>query len=94
VRVNRIEVTGLSDGLVQRLQTRASAKGHSLEEAVLDILNGALPGSTDAVPSYPGSAKEALEQIRAMYSEIGWADDVVLPPRRCCEHVCVVEPQP
>jgi plasmid stability protein len=84
--VNRIEVTGLSDGLVQRLQTRASAKGHSLEEAVLDILNGALPGSTDAVPSYPGSAKEALERIRAMYAEIGFRDLDHEPPllTACC----------
>ena len=83
--MDSITISGLSEGLVQRLQTRAAAKGHSLEEAVLDILSGALPGSANAVPNYPGSAKEAYERIREIYGAIGWRDDVELPPRSCCQ---------
>ena len=82
-----ITIDGLSDGLVQRLQTRAAAKGHTLEEAVLDILNGALPGSVEAATDYPGSAKEAYELIRAIYEPLG-GRNIEPPSRRCCEHVC------
>ena len=81
-----IKIDGLSEGLLQRLQTRANAKGHTLEEAALDILIGALPGSDKAVPDYPGSAKEAYERIRAMYAEIGFRDLEEEPPSLtpCC----------
>ena len=83
-----ITIDGLSEGLAQRLRTRAAAKGHTMEEAALDILNGALPGSDDAAPDSPGSAKEAYERIRARYREIGWRDDVEvaeLSSRCCCQ---------
>ena len=81
-----ITIEGLSEGLAQRLQTRATAKGHTLEEAALDILSGALPGSDEAVPDYPGSAKEVLERIRARYREIGFRDLDEEPPSLtpCC----------
>ena len=81
-----ITVDGISEGLAQRLRTRAAAKGHTVEEAALDILSGALPGSDEAVPDYPGSAKEAYERIRARYRKIGWRDDVevVELSSRCC----------
>ena len=82
--MSSITIDGLSEGLRQRLQTRATAKGHTLEEAALDILSGALPGSDEAVLDYPGSAKEVLERIRAGYSEVGYRDDVELPHRCRC----------
>lgn len=84
--MSSITIDGVSEGLAQRLRTRAKAKGHTIEQAALEILNGALPGSDDAAPDYPGSAKEALEQIRAIYGAIGWLDDVELPPR--CQGRC------
>ena len=86
--MSSITIDGISEGLAQRLQTRASAKGHTIEEAALDIISGALPGSDKAVPDYPGSAKELLERIRAGYREIGWRDDVEvveLSSRCCCQ---------
>ena len=81
-----ITVDGISEGLAQRLRTRAAAKGHTVEEAALDILSGALPGSDKAVPDYPGSAKEAYERIRARYAEIGYRDLDEEPPSLtpCC----------
>ena len=91
--MGRITIDGISEGLAQRLQTRAAAKGHTVEEAVLDILSGALPGSDKAVPDYPGSAKEAYEQLRAIYEPLG-GRSVEPPPRRCCEHVCSNGRQP
>ena len=69
--MSSITIDGLSDGLMQRLQTRAAAKGHTVEEAVLDILNGALPGSDKAVADYPESAVEAYKHIRAIYEPLG-----------------------
>lgn len=80
-----ITIDGVSEGLAQRLRTRAAAKGHTLEQAALEILNGALPGSPEAAPDYPGSAKEALAQIRAIYGAIGWLDDVEWPTRCRCQ---------
>ncbi len=82
--MGKITIEGVSEGLLQRLQTRAAAKGHTVEEAVLDVLSGALPGSDEAVPDYPGSAKEAYERIRAGYGEVGYRDDVELPHRCRC----------
>ena len=78
--MNIITVPGLSDGLVQRLQVRSAAKGRTLEETALEILNSALPGSDQAVPEHPDSAKEAYERIRAMYAEIGFRDSNHEPP--------------
>lgn len=72
--MSRISIDGLSDGLLQRLQTRASAKGHSLEETALDILKGALPGSDEVAPHYPGSAEEAYRMMREIYGAAGWRD--------------------
>lgn len=74
-----ITIDGLSEGLAQRLRTRATAKGHTVEETALEILSAAMPGSDEVAPDYPGSAKEAYEQIRAMYAEVGFRDDVELP---------------
>ena len=82
--MDSITIDGISEGLLQRLQTRATAKGYKVEEAVLDILKGALPESDKKVPDYPGSAKEAYERIRAGYSEVGYRDDVELPHRCRC----------
>ena len=88
--MSSITIDGVSEGLAQRLRTRARAKGHTLEQTALEILKGALPGSDKAAPDSPGSGKEALEQIRAIYGAIGWLDDLELPPRcRCrCQGQC------
>ena len=85
-----ITIDGVSEGLAQRLRTRAKAKGHTLEQAALEILNGALPGSDKAAPDSPGSGKEMVAQIRAIYGAIGWLDDVEWPTRcRCqCQGQC------
>ena len=82
-----ITIDGVSEGLAQRLRTRARAKGHTLEQTALEILNGAMPGSDEARPDYPGSAKEVLAQIRAIVEPLGGIE-LDIPPRGCCEHVC------
>ena len=61
------------------LQSRAIANGRSIEREAQDILADA---TATTPPEIPGDDVDLAEAIRRRMAPIGFADDLVLPPRQ------------
>lgn len=86
----RVITLYMDDGVYRGLRKEAAEKGCTVEEAASHVINASVkPLPPD--DSEPRTGKEFVEAIRAIYESIGWADDVELPSRRCCEHECQVD---
>ena len=69
-----VTVRQLDDETKARLRIRAAQNGHSMEQEARDILRTALLGSTPPEEHW-------VDTIRRRFSAIGFADDLVIPPR-------------
>jgi antitoxin FitA len=75
IPMSSITIRNLDPAVKERLRVRAAEHGHSMEAEARRILQMALKG-----PVRPPAAN-LYERIRARFEPLGFADDLVIPPR-------------
>ncbi|ARJ04413.1 hypothetical protein GCM10010988_31850 [Cnuibacter physcomitrellae] len=74
-----ITVRDLDESTRDALRIRAARNGRSMEAEVREILNAAVSADADADP--PRTVGEFFQRIHELFAEVGYADDLVIPPR-------------
>lgn len=72
--MSMLTIRNLDPALKERLRVQAARHGRSMEAEARAIL-------ADAVASPPLPARNLYERIRARFTPLGGANDLVLPPR-------------
>jgi antitoxin FitA len=75
-----ITVRDLEESTRDALRIRAARHGRSMEAEVREILNAAVAAEPRGEEP-PRTMGDMLSGIREIFAEIGYADDLVIPPR-------------
>ena len=71
-------IRNLSDEVKKRLRIRAAENGRSMEEEGRLAIEAFV---RDNRAEKPDSKMSWVEELRASFAEVGFADDLVIPPR-------------
>ena len=82
----------IDDGVYRGLRHHADNNGRSIEEEAAEIIAAAVPSLPPGEDEIQTGA-DMLKAIRAIVEPLGGMDDLEVPPRHCCEHICSGQPQ-